>query len=420
MGNIAKTIMIKATHLFHAKAMSDSLIRRMIPPFLQIMILQLLANFTNNSYAPLSVFIKGTFQINSVELGFITSSVFLGSLLAANIGGIMVDRLGSMTALKICFFLLSLGSLVAFSAQTYIVVVAGYIIIGFGYGIVTPATNSAIINTYYPRHAVPMGIKQAGVPVGAALSALVLPIIAIRFSLKDAFLAMVAIALLIALIIRKSGPMPRQEKARSQFNRTFLKALKNRNLVMISIVAIFLSLGQQSIFTYFVVFLKFRGYEVFFSELMLAVMLAGAVAGRVMWPILSQYVFHMSQRVVLLVIVVLSGIMLILVPLEASEWYFASVGSFFLGFSAVAWNSTYVTIISEEAPRESVGVYSGAALSIMYLGVIVGTPIYGYIIDSLTYTAMWRTAGTLLLLVSVVLLAYELRSRRSPVEQSTR
>ena len=100
--------------------------------------------------------------------------------------------------------------------------------------------------------------------------------------------------------------------------------------------------------------------------------------------------------------------------------YFASVGSFFLGFSAVAWNSTYVTIISEEAPRESVGVYSGAALSIMYLGVIVGTPLYGYIIDSLTYTAMWRTAGTLLLLVSVVLLAYELRSRRSPVEQSTR
>ena len=98
----------------------------------------------------------------------------------------------------------------------------------------------------------------------------------------------------------------------------------------------------------------------------------------------------MSQRVVLLVIVVLSGIMLILVPLEASEWYFASVGSFFLGFSAVAWNSTYVTIISEEAPRDSVGVYSGAALSIMYIGIIVGTPLLGYIIDSMTYTAMWK------------------------------
>ena len=409
--------MIKGVLISPQEYMANSLLRRVMPPFIQIMILQLLANFTNNSYAPLSIFIKGTFQINSVQLGFITSSVFLGSLLAANIGGIMVDRLGSMTALKICFFLLSLGSLVAFTAQTYIVVVFGYIIIGFGYGIVTPATNSAIINTYYPKHAVPMGVKQAGVPIGAALSALVLPIIAIKFSLKDAFLAMVALAFVIAVIIRRSGIMPRHERTGKQFNRTFLKALRNRNLVMISIVAIFLSLGQQSIFTYFVVFLKFRGYEVFFSELMLAVMLAGAVAGRVVWPLLSQYVFHASQRLVLLVIVVLSGIMLILVPLEASEWYFASIGSFFLGFTAVAWNSTYVTIISEEAPRESVGVYSGVAMSIMYTGVIVGTPLYGYIIDSMTYTAMWRTAGSLLLVVSAVLLLYELRSRRNTGKQ---
>ncbi|OWP56786.1 MAG: hypothetical protein B2I17_04135 [Thermoplasmatales archaeon B_DKE] len=399
--------------------MANSSLRRLVPPFIQIMILQLLANFTNNSYAPLSIFIKGTFNINSVELGLITSSVFLGSLLAANIGGIMVDRLGSMTALKICFFLLSLGSLVAFTAQTYLVVVIGYIVIGFGYGIVTPATNSAIINEYYPKHAVPMGIKQAGVPIGAALSAIVLPLIAIRFSLKDAFLAMMALAFVIAMIIRKSGIMPRQEKARSQFNRTFFKALRNHNLVMISIVAIFLSLGQQSIFTYFVVFLKFRGYEVFFAELMLAVMLAGAVTGRVAWPILSQYVFHLNQRTLLLVIVVLSGIMLMLVPIEASEWYLTSIGAFFLGFTAVAWNSTYVTIISEEAPRENVGVYSGAALSIMYIGVIVGTPLYGYIIDTVTYTTMWRTAGSLLLAVSLLLLLYELKSRRDVGKKSS-
>ncbi|QRF75388.1 putative 3-hydroxyphenylpropionic transporter MhpT [Thermoplasmatales archaeon] len=399
--------------------MANSSLRRLVPPFIQIMILQLLANFTNNSYAPLSIFIKGTFNINSVELGLITSSVFLGSLLAANIGGIMVDRLGSMTALKICFFLLSLGSLVAFTAQTYFVVVIGYIVIGFGYGIVTPATNSAIINEYYPKHAVPMGVKQAGVPIGAALSAIVLPLIAIRFSLRDAFLAMMALAFVIAMIIRKSGIMPRQERARSQFNRTFFNALRNHNLVMISIVAIFLSLGQQSIFTYFVVFLKFRGYEVFFAELMLAVMLAGAVAGRVAWPILSQYVFHLNQRALLLVIVVLSGIMLILVPIEASEWYLTSIGSFFLGFTAVAWNSTYVTIISEEAPRENVGVYSGAALSIMYIGVIVGTPLYGYIIDTVTYTTMWRTAGSLLLAVSLLLLLYELKSRRDARKKSS-
>ncbi|MEM3858803.1 MAG: hypothetical protein QW478_05285, partial [Candidatus Micrarchaeaceae archaeon] len=128
---------------------------------------------------------------------------------------------------------------------------------------------------------------------------------------------------------------------------------------------------------------------------------------------------HASQRILLLVIVVLSGIMLILIPLEVSEWYFASIGSFFLGFSAVAWNSTYVTTISGEAPRESVGVYSSVALSIMYIGAIIGTPLYGYIADSMTYTAMWRVAGILLLAISVLLLIYELRYRKTIVINET-
>ncbi|MEM0160079.1 MAG: MFS transporter, partial [Candidatus Micrarchaeaceae archaeon] len=276
-----------------------SLFRKIIPPFIQIMVLQLLATFTNNSYASLSIFIKGTFQINSVQLGLITSSVFLGSLLGTNIGGIMVDRLGSMTSLKICFFILSLGSLVAFTASAYIVVAVGYTIIGFGYGIVAPATNSAIISAYYPKYVIPMGVKQAGVPIGTALAALVLPLIAIRFSLKDAFLAMVVLALIIAVTTRGSDITPMQENFRRQFSHAFLRALRNRNIVTMSVVAIFLQLGQQSIFTYFVVFLRFRGYEVFFSELMLAVILAGAIVGRVAWPVLNEYVFHASQRILL-------------------------------------------------------------------------------------------------------------------------
>lgn len=377
--------------------------KRIVPLFMQIMILQLLANFTNNSYSPLSVFIKGAFDLSSFELGLITSSVFAGSLLAANFGGMLVDRLGSKAALRISFFLLSAGSLIAFTAQSYLVVVAGYAIIGFGYGIVTPATNSAIIEIYYPKHAVPMGIKQAGVPLGALLATLVLPLIAIHFSLKYAFLALVLVAFVIALVTRGSWDNQKHERTKLEIGKTMLKALKNRNLVTVSVVAIFLALGQQAIFTFLVVFMKFRGYDVLFSEVVLGLMLIGSTIGRVVWPFLSQSLFKGKQVNVLLTIVILSGLMLMSVPLDATRWYLALIGSFFLGFTSVSWNSTFVTIISEEAPRERVGAYSGVSLSIMYMGVIIGIPLYGYIIDVTTYVNMWLIGGSLTLIAALLL-----------------
>lgn len=390
--------------------MSGSIYRRTVPLFLQIMILQLLANFTNNSYSPLSVFIKGTFNLNSFELGIITSAVFAGSLLAANIGGFLVDRLGSRTALRISFFLLSAGSLIAFSAQSYYTVVAGYSLIGFGYGIVTPATNSAIIELYFPKHAVPMGVKQAGVPLGALLATLVLPVIAIDFSLRYAFLAMMILAFVIALITRGSWDNKKHAPVKAKIGKTMLEAFRNRKVVVVSVVAVFLSLGQQAIFTFLVVFMKFRGYDVLFSEILLGTMLVGSTIGRIVWPFLSQRLFAGRQVDVLLVIVVLSGIMLMSVPVDAFIWYTALAGSFFLGFTSVSWNSTFVTIISEEAPREHVGAYSGVSLTIMYMGVIIGIPLYGYVIDVTTYTNMWLIGGSLTLIAAVLLLTFSAKS----------
>ncbi|MEM0156166.1 MAG: MFS transporter [Thermoplasmataceae archaeon] len=391
--------------------MSVSTYRRIMPLFLQIMILQLLANFTNNSYSPLSVFIKGTFSLNSFELGIITSAVFAGSLLAANIGGFMVDRLGSKTALRISFFLLSTGSLIALSAHSYYTVVAGYSIIGFGYGIVTPATNSAIIELYYPKHTVPMGVKQAGVPLGALAATLALPVIAIDLSLRYAFLAMMLLALVIALVTRGSWDNKKRAPVKVQVGKTMREALRNRKLVVVSTVAVFLSLGQQAIFTFLVVFMKFRGYDVLFSEILLGTMLIGSTIGRIVWPFLSQRLFASRQIDVLLVIVVLSGIMLMSVPVDAFIWYTALAGSFFLGFTSVSWNSTFVTIVSEEAPREHVGVYSGVSLTIMYLGVIIGIPLYGYIIDVTTYTNMWIIGGSLTLIAAILLSTFRVKTR---------
>ena len=75
-----------------------------------------------------------------------------------------------------------------------------------------------------------------------------------------------------------------------------------------------------------------------------------------------------------------------------------------LGMTTVAWNSTYVTIISEVASKGQVGIFSGLSLTILYTGAIIGTPLSGFIVDfTNSFVQMWLVVGTVLLVLSVTL-----------------
>ena len=76
-----------------------------------------------------------------------------------------------------------------------------------------------------------------------------------------------------------------------------------------------------------------------------------------------------------------------------------------IGFTAVAWNSNYVTLISEIAPKGSVGTYSGTSMTIISMGSIVGTPLSGYLVDATggEFSIMWMFLGSVLMIVALIL-----------------
>ncbi len=156
-----------------------------------------LGNFAVSAYSPLAPFIKSRFLLSSAELGLITSVIFTGSFVMSSLAGFFVDRLGKNSAIKISFVLMAAGSLIAAISRNYAELISGFFTIGFGYGIVTPSTNSLVMGAYYPRHARAMGIKQSGVPLGAAMAAVSLPLIAIHVSLEAALFVIAAVSLII-------------------------------------------------------------------------------------------------------------------------------------------------------------------------------------------------------------------------------
>ena len=125
----------------------------LLPVSVQSFLFLMMGNMTDSSYSPMNQFIKNRYLLTSAEIGLITSAIFLGSMAVSVISGYFVDRLGNRSALRIAFLLMALGATVVATSSLYVTVIAGYFIIGFGYGIVTPSTNSEVIKHYYPHHA---------------------------------------------------------------------------------------------------------------------------------------------------------------------------------------------------------------------------------------------------------------------------
>lgn len=372
----------------------------------EIVILQIMGNFTLSSYAPLAHFIKDSFMLNEAAVGLITSATFAGALSINLVSGLIVDNLGPKKTMKISYGILAAGALIAYFAGEYYVLVAAYFIIGFGYGMVTPATNSAIMTEYYPRHTSPMGIKQSGVPMGTIFATVALPLIVLQYSLRYAFLFLFIITAVIGLVTRGE----RNYQGSLGKNETIFKhmkgVLKNRTLVVLSLITAFLSWGQQAVFTYFVLFLGSRNFYVLVAEDLFIVLLLGSVIGRMLWPPITQRLFHGHRVKNYSLIMVLIGVTFLFLPFVTFNLAEAAIMAVLLGFTAVAWNSNYVTLVSEIAPKGSVGTYSALSMVIISVGSILGTPLSGFIVDATgSFSYMWITLGICLVFASAIFLA---------------
>ncbi len=369
---------------------------------MQALLFMTLGNFNDSAYSPLAPFIKSDFLLSSAQLGLITSFIFIGSLTMSSMTGYFVDRLGRNTALKIAFGMMAFGSLVAGSAQNYPEIVSGFFTIGFGYGIVTPSTNSSVMAAYFPHHARSMGIKQSGVPLGAALAALALPLVALHFSLRDALIMLALISGSLAISISRDARPEGNKSSGKGYMREFFSTWRNRLLIMVSLPVAFLSWGQQSLLTYYVVYMRFMGFPIIGSEILLAVLLAGSVAGRLFWVNLSERMFSRNRSIMIALIMLIAGLLFLGFSAATGNILESGIMAFALGMSAIGWNSTYVTLISEIAPRNRIGLFSGVSLMMISMGTILGTPLSGTVVDIISYVAMWRLIGILLLLMSII------------------
>ena len=112
---------------------------------------------------------------SAVYVGYVTSIVYISGMLSAIAAGNLVARHGAIRTCQAGLVLCAIG--LALIATAFMpLVVLGAVLIGLGYGPISPASSHILAKTTPPdRMAVTFSVRQTGVPLGGFLAGLLIP-----------------------------------------------------------------------------------------------------------------------------------------------------------------------------------------------------------------------------------------------------
>lgn len=339
-----------------------------------------------------------------IQVGIIYGAAAISSLASGDI----IRKRGAVRVSQIALVFAAAGLTLSLTA-TATALVVGALLVGLGYGVVTPASSHLLSQTT-PRHRMGLvfSLKQTGVPLGGILAALLLPPIALAANWKLAVGTFIALCLFVACIAEIVRNGLDADRAPAGRGSNMFRALRQlftdsamRGLALIS----FVFAAMQLILTgYLVTFLtEGRGLPLAIAGSVLAVAQAAGVGGRLLWGWSADR--FLTARRVLAVLALLSSVCAGVFALEAETGTILVLGtvSTVFGAAAIGWNGVFLAEVARIAPRESVATATGAALFMTYAGVVVGPPAFAVLLSHSNYATAFSVASVIMAAMALVL-----------------
>jgi MFS family permease len=327
--------------------------------------------------------------IGPALVGYQVSIIYFGAVVSSLIGGGFVKRLGATRASQLALWLAALGCLLS-SIGTLTSLALGALVIGLGYGCTNPAASHLLSRTRSGAHMnLIFSIKQCGVPIGGILAGLLIPPITLWLNWQAGLIACALLALALSLIlmrVRADWDGDRQADARLFISPHAGLTLIWRHPILrwLALCSFAYSAVQLSLTGLLVTYLVTEvGIDLVLAGSLLAIAQTAGAAGRLGWGWLADRLRSGSKVLILNGIVAMAAS--ILTAMITVSWpvvLIAAVVALF-GFCAVGWNGVFMAVIARQAPRQSIGLATGATLSITFAGVIVGPSGFALMHDKL-------------------------------------
>lgn len=374
-------------------------------------LVQTVASFGNQMISPLAPFLVSDLHLARADIGLLVTAAYLGGVLVLVVAGSLSDRFGVRALFLLGMVLagipLALGSLM----PSYVWLLAPMVLYGVGNGFALPPTTRAIVE-WFPtrRRGLAMGVKQTGVALAGMICGLIVPPLGEVVGWRGAVLVLGVLTIVAGVISwLLYRDRPDDPNAPVKAARPGLSAIiRNRSLLLLSGVTFLYAGVQLSLAGFMVLFLTEKvGMGIVEAGAMLALAQAGGIVGRIGWGVVSDVVFGGRRKIVMAIFSVMAAVSSVVLAMTGPDTprVVLLITLAVAGVSAIGWNGINMLFVAEIAGRQASATAAGLNLTCSYLGIMVGPPIFGYLVDR---TGSYETAflvGAAASLASLLLLA---------------
>lgn len=349
--------------------------------------------------------------------GFFIALVYGASMGASVVAGALVRRFGAIRLSQLCLAACAAG-LACLATGAWPLIVASAVLLGAGYGPVTPASSHVLAKSTPPRMmAFVFSLKQTGVPLGGVLAGAVVPGLVALAGWRAACLAVAAACLATAALAQPlrawldADRDPSSPLSAHGLASPVLYTLGNPALRRLAFSSFFFASLQLCLVTFLVTHLTLDlGYSLVQAGLMLSAAQAGGVVARVAWGMAADRWGRPMRLLGLLAIAM--GLGAAATAAFTAQWPAAAVAAVCAAFGATAigWNGVYLAQVARLAPPGKAGDATGGSLVFTYGGVLFGPPAFTFLVGAgAGYGAAWLALAAPAVACGLWLLARERR-----------
>ena len=357
--------------------------------------------------------------VSATYLGLYIAIVYIGAMFASLAAGAAVARFGAIRVSQAGLLFCAAGLLLCAIPSVWAFALGG-LLIGLGYGPITPASSWLLaLTTPVHRMSLVFSIKQTGVPVGGMLAGALVPSVMLAAGWQGALIAVAAAN--VACVIGSqplraeldAGREPGKALKFGNLAQPIRMVLSQRTLATLAACSFIFSTAQLVLTGYLVTYLsQVLAYGLVTAGLALSVAQVGGIGGRIVWGYVADRWLGANRTLSCLAFVMAASSLATAVLHVSMPTLLVFAILFVFGVSATGWNGVYLAEVARRAPPGMAGIATGGTLAITFLGVVLGPPVFGAVsasFGSLRYG--YAALAIPVLLCGIVLL----RSRR-PVE----
>jgi predicted MFS family arabinose efflux permease len=356
------------------------------------------ASFALLGVPALAGFLQQDFGLSAAATGLLLTATYTAPLFALLFVGDLLDRKSERLIIGLGAAILFAAMLLAAASGGFGALLVWLFVAGLGYSATQPGGSKSVSVWFRgDRLGLAMGVRQAGLPLGGAVAAAILPAMAAAVSWRAAFVAGAAAALggglAFALIYRPPPQDADSGPKRARLSVSLVAGLLRERWMRNAMVAgLALVSAQYGILTWLMLYLRDTAHIALTrgAAFLFLVQFVGA-AGRIALAAWSDRAPAARFRLLTLsMIAVAAGILvLMLVPADTPEPVLALLAAW-LGFFGLGWYGPWVAYLAEVAPPDKTGLTLGAAMAINQFGIMAAPPLLGLVHDlSGGYTALW-------------------------------